>query len=528
MVSILDIRTLLIGNLVSLFICVAVMALLWQHNRHRFDAIGYWLASFAVQSVCVLLIVLREKIPVFASVTVSSVLYIAGLLLLLTGFQRYLGRKVSLAWAATIAGLFVLINAYFTYVEPSLFHRNVNYSLAFLLVSLLSFALLMFGVEPSRREGARLVGLVMLGYAVVNLMRLFGYAFIPPGGDLFSAGTFDALLFLAYQILIVALTFSLVLMVNLRLHAELECDAARQARSDAAVRTSEDRLSRAELVAKAGNWELHLDSGMVVASAGAATIYGVERTQLDLEQVKAFPLPEYREALDAAMSALVTAGTPYVMDFRIRAADTGEIKDVHSLASFDREQRVVFGVLQDVTGQKSVERVLERLAQTDTLTGIANRRHFMELAELELSRASRYGGELSVLMVDIDHFKLVNDTHGHQVGDQVLQELGGVFRTILREVDIAGRIGGEEFAVFLPETGVLQSFDVAERLRRVIEETKIVREQGRPLRVTVSIGVTTHSGVLGNLDTLLAEADEALYAAKHQGRNRVCRFGIAS
>ena len=177
---------------------------------------------------------------------------------------------------------------------------------------------------------------------------------------------------------------------------------------------------------------------------------------------------------------------------------------------------------ENITARKYAERELERLAQTDTLTGLANRRHFMSLAEQELSRTARYGGDLSVLMMDIDHFKQVNDTYGHQTGDLVIQKLGDLCKQALRDIDIVGRIGGEEFAVILPQTGSQQAVEAAERLRTMVDTARVPMDQGMPLHFTVSIGVTSVEMTGANLDTLLGIADNAMYAAKKGGRNQVC------
>ncbi len=187
------------------------------------------------------------------------------------------------------------------------------------------------------------------------------------------------------------------------------------------------------------------------------------------------------------------------------------------------EPITVLGVTRDITERKKVEQQLELLARTDSLTGLANRRHFMEVAEQELSRTLRYGGELSALMLDIDHFKSVNDTYGHHTGDLVIRKLGDICRATLRDVDCVGRIGGEEFAVILPQTGATQAAEAAERLRMAVTTARVPLEKGLPLRFSVSIGVATLREPC-NLDTLLGSADSALYTAKNSGRNRVCIY----
>jgi diguanylate cyclase (GGDEF)-like protein len=164
---------------------------------------------------------------------------------------------------------------------------------------------------------------------------------------------------------------------------------------------------------------------------------------------------------------------------------------------------------------------LERQAHIDYLTGLANRGRFMELAEAEEARAARYGNPFAVLLLDVDHFKSINDRHGHKAGDAVLRALGAILRKTLREVDIIGRIGGEEFAALLPETDAIRAPEVAERVRRAIADSEMPAGDGEPLHVTVSIGVVATKENVGSIDKLLGQADTALYLAKNSGRNRV-------
>lgn len=178
--------------------------------------------------------------------------------------------------------------------------------------------------------------------------------------------------------------------------------------------------------------------------------------------------------------------------------------------------------LFDLTERKKMERELERQARIDMLTGLNNRRHFFELAEHELARAARHNEPLSLLMLDLDNFKAVNDTYGHHTGDAALQKLSEVSVQTLREMDILGRLGGEEFAALLPETASEQAMEVAERLRLAVENSVVTLEDGTAFHFTVSIGVTSLERTDARVDALLKRADSALYKAKKGGRNLVC------
>jgi diguanylate cyclase (GGDEF)-like protein len=164
-------------------------------------------------------------------------------------------------------------------------------------------------------------------------------------------------------------------------------------------------------------------------------------------------------------------------------------------------------------------------AVTDELTGIHNRRHVMALAEQEYQRARRFGRPLSALMIDIDEFKLVNDSHGHAAGDQVIIEVARRLKSSVRTIDISGRYGGEEFVLFLPETALPGAGLLGDRLRRGMASTPIPTVGGI-LTITVSIGVATTQPDLPDVASLVANADSALYAAKQAGRNRVAAFGL--
>ena len=162
---------------------------------------------------------------------------------------------------------------------------------------------------------------------------------------------------------------------------------------------------------------------------------------------------------------------------------------------------------------------------TDGLTGIANRRKLDEALENEFLRAKRYGRPLSIAILDADHFKKVNDNHGHIVGDFVLKKLATLFQQNIRREELLGRYGGEEFVVVMPEVDSNGAFQLAEKLRKTVETT-VFKSGETELPVTISVGVAT-LGAEGSVKDFLDTADQALYRSKEEGRNRVTIGGVA-
>ena len=219
----------------------------------------------------------------------------------------------------------------------------------------------------------------------------------------------------------------------------------------------------------------------------------------------------------AKQLALIRSGEDRPLSIALR---DGEVLQFRCKALADGGRLLTYGMVSELAHEAEA---LERLACLDGMTGLNNRRHFLALAENEWSRFRRYGHPLAVLMIDIDLFKSVNDKYGHDVGDEVIKAVAETLQKNKRASDIAGRLGGEEFAVILPEATLDSAVAAAERLRRLVTERAIAVEGGR-LTVTVSVGACVSHAATTGIDELLKQADIALYEAKRSGRNRVCRF----
>jgi diguanylate cyclase (GGDEF)-like protein len=174
----------------------------------------------------------------------------------------------------------------------------------------------------------------------------------------------------------------------------------------------------------------------------------------------------------------------------------------------------------EIARRQALEAELQRQALTDPLTGLSNRRHYEMLFMREHDRCRRHNSALTLGMIDLDHFKRINDTHGHEFGDQVLQSAAEILQRPLCHIDILGRFGGEEFILILPDTGIVQAQAVAERMRESLEE-EVVTVNGITATVTATIAITQVLATDTDIQECIRRADQALYQGKHAGRNRV-------
>jgi diguanylate cyclase (GGDEF)-like protein/PAS domain S-box-containing protein len=234
------------------------------------------------------------------------------------------------------------------------------------------------------------------------------------------------------------------------------------------------------------------------------------------------------DTMDPPIESLVAtlrgrAGAQASWETLIHAPDGNQVWIAWSTTGlFDAQGELVelVAVGADISERKKLETELIRLAITDPLTGAFNRRYLVETGDRESDRARRYSTPCSILIIDIDHFKSVNDTYGHAIGDTTLQALTHACRKMLRGSDTFGRLGGEEFAVILPQANLEHATNLAERIRRAVSRLEVPTPKGA-VTFTISIGAAQLQADRENFNEALIRADAALYAAKQGGRNRV-------
>lgn len=255
---------------------------------------------------------------------------------------------------------------------------------------------------------------------------------------------------------------------------------------------------------------------------GVRRVLGYEPHEIEGHTAESY-YPQSKDR-DAFKAAIMAHGE--VSDFpgqMVRKDGTVIDISISSHALFDHNGAFagVEGLYRDVTQRKNLERELQRLATTDVLTGMANRRSFLEVAEATFQRARESHAPLTVLMLDLDHFKTINDRFGHLEGDRVLAEFAQATKHQLRASDTVGRLGGEEFGLLLPHTLPAEGADIATRILEAIRALELTDSNGQHYGVTTSMGLGTLSPGDRSLHDLLDHADQALYLAKRRGRNQL-------
>lgn len=234
--------------------------------------------------------------------------------------------------------------------------------------------------------------------------------------------------------------------------------------------------------------------------------------------------PDDLEYAERSLAEVLVKGAVEDREYRIIAGD-GQVRWLSDKCFINRKAEpgqpvIVVGIAEDITEKKLLESELQRLATIDVLTQSSNRRHFFECANREFEQARLQGMPMAFLLLDIDDFKVINDTYGHQEGDNVLQKIAESGRSVLRRGDLFGRIGGEEFAAVFPGCAPDMALQVAERLQREIQRL-MFRCGEQAFGITVSQGLTSITADDQSLDNLFARADAAMYEAKRKGKNRI-------
>jgi diguanylate cyclase (GGDEF)-like protein/PAS domain S-box-containing protein len=304
-------------------------------------------------------------------------------------------------------------------------------------------------------------------------------------------------------------------------------EAMARSESDRALRSSELRRAYAESLAGMGSWEWDIENDRFFASEEWRKLTGLHDAELDRDRVLQLTPPEERGMVESALSRAMESDGPYDLEHRMVRADNGETIWVRVHAEMirnDGERPRLRGFAQDISAQKDAEARLFRMAHFDALTSLPNRSLLLDRLDQAVRRLRRIGSGVGVLFIDLDHFKKVNDTLGHEAGDRVLLDAASRLREVVREMDTVARIGGDEFIVLVEDVKAPDALAViAEKILRVF--LRPFELDDRQITLTASIGISTCVKAVdrrGDADCpqiLMRNADTAMYQAKAEGRN---------
>lgn len=275
-------------------------------------------------------------------------------------------------------------------------------------------------------------------------------------------------------------------------------------------------------------WTIDLEGRFTYVSPSISRLQGYTPEEVLYQNMLDIVAPDFHQTVVKHFQQLLSGGQinsqERMLEFQL-VHRNGTLLWIEASANLLRDDNGevmgLLGVSREITERKRLQEELLRLATTDELTGAVNRAQFMKIGNQEVERSSRYNRSLSLLFVDLDYFKQVNDTYGHKVGDQTLIWFAGFIRGMLRDFDVLGRLGGDEFAVLLPETNANNALQIAERLRKALAGAHLAINESESISVTASIGIAAREKYDVLLEELLKKADAALYKAKKLGRNCV-------
>jgi diguanylate cyclase (GGDEF)-like protein len=567
LVNLLDVRTVMIGYLLSAAVCALILSELWRQNHRRYSGLGLWLADFWLQVTGLLIITLGNSLPKALPVLLGNGLIIAGTILLYRGLETFIGRRGPWLQNLLLLSAFLAVQAYFLFRTPSLTARNINLSIGLMVICGECVFLLLRRTPAPLRPTTSMAGLIFAAYILSSLLRIIADSFVPSGSDFFQSDIYDTLVLLAYQLLFIALTFSLLLMVNRRLILDVENDIRERRRVEAILQLRVTLWEYAGIHSVEELMQKTLDEieGILQSPVGFYHFVEADQTTLALQAWSTRTLCEFCRAegrgrhypLDQAgvWADSVRVQKPVIHNSygslpgrkglppghasidrelvvpTLRAGRVVSVLGVGNKASDYDEQDarllydiadIVWVIIERKRADEEILRLQERLrelALRDPLTGLYNRHYIGETLTRELARAAREKYPVSFIMIDIDNFKRVNDTYGHAAGDALLQDLGVQLLRNSRASDILYRYGGEEFLAVLPKAKAELAFTVAEKWRRIFSNSAVPFASGGS-GATISCGIAEFPRHGEAAADLIAHADRAMYQSKEAGRNR--------
>ena len=500
---------------ISFILCttriIQVIGIYFQARLNKsFDGAKYWVLGNLFNAIGVLLILIRPLIlNNFIAIILPNMLIIVAQILIYIGIALFLNKEVKIKVIFTTFLITTISFIYLTYINNNINWRTIISSIAMATNSFfIAFELLRYK-KNSIRNSVTFLGEVLIFYGIFYIIRSISVLSLNNMNSIFDASIMQASVFVISISVSCLSSFGLIIMVNQRVSAE---EKEAQKRFQLIFEISPDAINIS-----------NLENGFIIeANDKFALATGYNKEELIGKTTISLGLWKDLKERERFVEILKKDGFCENFELGLRKKDGTTFIGLNSSKIMDfNGEKYVLNLIRDISERKRLENELKRQARIDGLTGISNRRHFMERVENELIRNKRCSKENAFLMLDIDYFKKVNDNFGHAIGDIAIKMLADVCVGTIRKTDIVGRIGGEEFAILLVQTNYTDAIEIAERLRLNVENIKLFGDNGVQVNLRISIGMTKCNSEEDFLEDLMIRSDKALYRAKNEGRNRV-------
>ncbi|SMG47825.1 diguanylate cyclase domain-containing protein [Dethiosulfovibrio salsuginis] len=508
----LDFRTVVLGGFILFCVCIILVGTLWRQSRGRFCGLGYSFLGFILISLGLGLMFLRGIVGPFFSVVMVNSLMIVGLIFGLIGLETFLGLKNSHRKDFIILTILTSAIAYFTYLNPSTPKRIACFSASMSYFSWRYIRIAILDADRSRKNLTLGIGLVFVVYFIIAVARFITALSLYYDAHSLELPSGGIEIFFGYaqQTLIVLWAYALNLMVNKKLMQELDKE---RLKFSAVFNGSPHGIVLTKLS----------DGEIIDANPGLTRMLGLDYKNVLGKTIVKIELCASLEERSKMIRRVLQDGSVRDMEIKFKHSSGRQVVGALSIDQVSvNGEGVLLSTIVDVTEQKDMEQQIAKMAQTDPLTGLLNRAAFSDRLDRAMKKASFKGQKLSLMFLDLDRFKPVNDDFGHAVGDVVLRQTTERITDAVGNDGTVGRIGGDEFVVLVP-FGEEQARSIGERIVLAIERPFEIDD--RSIRISCSVGIAIYPDHGTDEIELAKNADQAMYAVKKAGGNGVRVFG---
>jgi len=499
---ILDIETIILLSCAINFTNVLVLCILWYQNRKKFQGITLFLIDMILQAIGFFLVLFQGVIPDAISIVCANVFIVVGSLIMLIGMQKFFKKELYQIHNYFFILVYTSVLIYYSLVEPNLNARVIIVSAIIIVITAQTFYLLFYKINSAIHKFAKHAAMVFLSYAIVSFIRIIFTVKFPDKSDEFlDAGLVSSIPMIAYMILSVLITTSCVLLINGELLFKVECQEKKYnslfiASPYAMVITDLVDGSILEVNSSFTNLMGYAIKDIIGKTTLSLNMWASE----DVKNKKIEKISEFKKIKG--------------LELELRKKN-GEFMTglVSSEIIFINDKKCILTSISDITEISLMKKALQEIAMHDSLTQLPNRLLFYDRLGVAISNAQRESKKIAVVFMDLDYLKIINDKYGHETGDKVLIAVGDIFKNSIRKVDTVARFGGDEFVILLWD--VCNKNNVIKIIKNIQEKLQNpINIEGNEFRISLSIGISLFPEDGNVKETLIGNADKAMYLAK--------------